>query len=78
MSRILIAEDETRIASFVEKGLRAAGFAVTVTADGSAALAEAQSGQFDLMILDIGLPAAMASTFSRPCAVKPTPSLSSC
>ena len=56
MSRILIAEDETRIASFVEKGLRAAGFAVTVTADGPAALAEAQSGQFDLMILDIGLP----------------------
>ena len=56
MSRILIAEDETRIASFVEKGLRAAGFAVTVTADGPAALAQAQSGQFDLMILDIGLP----------------------
>jgi len=56
VSRILIAEDETRIASFVEKGLRAAGFAVTVTADGPAALAEAQSGQFDLMILDIGLP----------------------
>jgi len=56
VSRILVAEDETRIASFVEKGLGAAGFAVTVTADGPAALAEAQSGQFDLMILDIGLP----------------------
>lgn len=56
MSRILIAEDETRISSFVEKGLRAAGFVVTTAADGPAALAEAQSGQFDLMILDIGLP----------------------
>ena len=56
MSRILVAEDETRIASFVEKGLGAAGFAVTVTADGPAALAQAQTGQFDLMILDIGLP----------------------
>ena len=56
MSRILIAEDETRIASFVEKGLGAAGFAVTVTADGRAALAHAQTGQFDLMILDVGLP----------------------
>ena len=56
MSRILIAEDEARIASFVEKGLRSAGFAVTVTADGKAALAQAQSGQFDLLILDIGLP----------------------
>ena len=56
MSRILIAEDETRIASFVQKGLGAAGFAVTVAADGRAALAEAQTGQFDLLILDIGLP----------------------
>ena len=56
MSRILIAEDEARIASFVEKGLRAAGFAVTVTADGHEALAQAQTGQFDLMILDVGLP----------------------
>jgi DNA-binding response OmpR family regulator len=56
VSRILVAEDETRIASFVEKGLGAAGFAVTVTADGPAALAQAQTGQFDLMILDIGLP----------------------
>jgi len=56
VSRILIAEDEARIASFVEKGLRAAGFAVTVSADGRDALAQAQTGQFDLMILDIGLP----------------------
>jgi DNA-binding response OmpR family regulator len=56
VSRILIAEDEARIASFVEKGLRAAGFAVAVTADGREALAQAQTGQFDLMILDVGLP----------------------
>lgn len=56
MSRILIAEDESRIAAFVEKGLRASGFAVTIAADGRAALAEAQTGQYDLMILDVGLP----------------------
>ena len=56
MSRILIAEDETRIASFVQKGLGAAGFAVSVATDGPSALADARSGQFDLMILDIGLP----------------------
>jgi DNA-binding response OmpR family regulator len=56
VTRILIAEDETRIAAFVEKGLNAAGFAVTAVTDGRAALAEAQSGQFDLLILDIGLP----------------------
>lgn len=56
MSRILIAEDEARIASFVDKGLRAAGFSVTIAADGPAALAQAQTGQFDLMVLDVGLP----------------------
>lgn len=56
MTRILIAEDESRIASFVEKGLRSAGFVVTIAADGRAALLEAQSGQYELMILDIGLP----------------------
>jgi two-component system, OmpR family, copper resistance phosphate regulon response regulator CusR len=56
MSRILIAEDEPRIASFVEKGLRANGFATTVAADGGTALAQARSGEFALMVLDIGLP----------------------
>lgn len=56
MSNILIVEDEARIASFVEKGLRAAGYACSVSADGAEALALAQSGQFDLILLDIGLP----------------------
>lgn len=56
MSRILIAEDEQRIASFVEKGLRANGFTTTVVADGDAALASAVSGEYDLMVLDLGLP----------------------
>ncbi|ASR37432.1 DNA-binding response regulator [Prauserella marina] len=56
MSRILIAEDEQRIASFVEKGLRANGFVTQVVSDGDAALAEAVAGQFDLVVLDLGLP----------------------
>jgi DNA-binding response OmpR family regulator len=56
MSRILIAEDETRISSFVEKGLRANGFAPTVASDGNEAVLLALSGQFDLVILDLGLP----------------------
>lgn len=56
MTRILIAEDEARISSFVEKGLRSEGFAVTVVADGRDALAEAQTGQYSLMVLDLGLP----------------------
>ncbi len=56
MSRILVAEDEGRIASFIDKGLRAAGHAVTVVTDGPSALDEARSGRHDLMVLDIGLP----------------------
>jgi DNA-binding response OmpR family regulator len=56
VSRILIAEDEPRIASFVEKGLKANGFTTSVVADGRDAVAQAASGRFDLLILDIGLP----------------------
>ena len=56
MNRILIAEDEERIASFIEKGLRANGFTTTVAGDGHVAIALARSGDFDLMILDLGLP----------------------
>jgi len=56
VTRILIAEDESRIASFMDKGLRAAGYSVTIADDGRAALAQAQTGQFDLIVLDVGLP----------------------
>lgn len=56
MSRILIAEDEQRIASFVERGLRSAGFAATTVGDGVTALDYAMTGDFDLLVLDIGLP----------------------
>ncbi len=56
MSRILVAEDETRIAALVEKGLTAQHFDVTVVADGQAALQFALTGGFDLLILDLGLP----------------------
>lgn len=56
MNRILIVEDEDRIASFIAKGLRAEGFVPTVVSDGVTGLDHALSGEFDLMILDIGLP----------------------
>ena len=56
MTGILVVEDETRISSFVEKGLRAAGFSTRVVATGAEAIALAESGSFDLMVLDLGLP----------------------
>jgi DNA-binding response OmpR family regulator len=56
VARILIVEDEHRIASFVSKGLRADGHLTTTVADGHEGLDQALSGDFDLVILDIGLP----------------------
>jgi DNA-binding response OmpR family regulator len=56
MSRILIAEDDRRISAFIEKGLRANGFTTTVVADGQGAYDLATTGEFDLLVLDIGLP----------------------
>ncbi|MFI7697838.1 response regulator transcription factor [Nonomuraea sp. NPDC049480] len=65
MNRILIAEDEARIASFVEKGLRANGFVTAVVGDGVAAYDLACAGGFDLLILDIGLPLSDGFTVLR-------------
>jgi len=56
VSRVLIAEDEDRISSFVDKGLRASGYTTTVSANGLEALTLAESGNFDLVLLDVGLP----------------------
>ncbi len=56
MSTILIAEDEPRISSMLEKGLRGAGFDPVTKNDGREALHSALGGSFDLMLLDVGLP----------------------
>ena len=56
MSTILIVEDEERIASFIAKGLKAARFTPTITASGREAIQFGLMGDFDLIILDVGLP----------------------
>ena len=56
MSRILIVEDEPRIVAFLTKGLKAAGFTTHTTAEGGQAVALAVQEDFDLIILDVGLP----------------------
>ncbi|MEE6294394.1 response regulator transcription factor [Georgenia wangjunii] len=55
MSQILIAEDEVGISSFITKGLRAAGYASTAVTTGEEAIALALGGEFELLVLDIGL-----------------------
>ncbi|MEM9976733.1 MAG: response regulator transcription factor [Cyanobacteria bacterium P01_D01_bin.2] len=56
MSRILIAEDESRVASFVDKGLQASGFTTAIATTGSEAVAYALDDEFELIVLDLGLP----------------------
>jgi DNA-binding response OmpR family regulator len=53
--RLLVVEDEPRVAAFLVKGLRAQGYAVEAVATGREALQRAQDG-FDLVVLDLGLP----------------------
>jgi DNA-binding response OmpR family regulator len=54
--RILIIDDEDRILQFVARGLRAEGYEVDVCADPYAGLETAQSGAYDLVILDLLMP----------------------
>jgi two-component system copper resistance phosphate regulon response regulator CusR len=54
--RILIAEDDGPLASFVKRGLEAEHYAVDTTADGEQARAMASEVDFDLVVLDLGLP----------------------
>ena len=56
MSRILIAEDEPRIASFLEKGLRAKGYTTTLVNNGNDVISTVFDRDFDLLLLDLGLP----------------------
>ncbi len=56
MTRLLLVEDEERLAASIAEGLAIAGFSVDRVATGREGLASARSGDFDLMILDIGLP----------------------
>lgn len=54
MTRILVAEDESRIADVVRSGLEAEGYPTTEVSDGPTALREALTDEYDL--LDLGLP----------------------
>ncbi len=56
MPHILIVEDEPRIASFVEKGLKANGYMVDIVEDANLAIEVALTGNYDLVLLDLGLP----------------------
>jgi len=54
--KILIVEDEKKVASFIKRGLENDGYQITVSHDGSDGLKRASSGEFNLIILDCMLP----------------------
>ncbi len=54
--RILLVEDEMKVARFIRRGLETEGYAVDVASDGSTGEQKALNGQYDLLILDVLLP----------------------
>lgn len=54
--KILLTEDEAKIAAFVEKGLSELGFTVDAFSDGVQALAAAKTSRYDALVLDIMMP----------------------
>jgi len=54
--RVLVVEDEPRIAADVKHGLEQAGYVADVVADGEAAWFRAETEPYDAMVLDLGLP----------------------
>jgi DNA-binding response OmpR family regulator len=64
--RVLLAEDDAMIGEAVRAGLRRDGFAVDWVRDGVAAEGAVAAGAYDLMLLDLGLPARRATTRRAP------------
>jgi len=54
--RVLVIEDEAKMAAFIKRGLEEEGAAVDISADGEDGLFRATTGSYDLIILDITLP----------------------
>src|SRR5437763_717974 len=54
--RILVIEDEKRIADFLSRGLESGGYTVDVAGDGATALEMVHATEYDLIVLDLGLP----------------------
>jgi len=56
LNQLLIVEDDARVADFLERGLRAEGYAVSLARTGPEGLAAARQGEWALIVLDVMLP----------------------
>jgi len=71
--RILLAEDEATIRTYVTQGLREAGYAVDSVPDGDEALAAAQAVDYDLLVLDVSMPGIDGLEVCRRLRARPAP-----
>lgn len=71
--RILLAEDEATIRTYVTQGLREAGYAVDSVPDGDEALAAAQAVDYDLLVLDVSMPGIDGLEVCRQLRARPAP-----
>jgi two-component system OmpR family response regulator len=56
--RVLVVEDEVRMAALIKRGLEEDGYAVDVAADGTDAIWQAGEFDYDVVVLDVMLPGA--------------------
>lgn len=63
--RVLIVEDDPRIANLLLQGLEEEGYQATATADGRIGLTMAESGEFEVIVLDLMLPGIDGLTIAR-------------
>jgi heavy metal response regulator len=63
--RVLIVEDEQKVAAFIRRGLKEEGYAVDTAADGQEGFYLASSNPYDIILLDLMLPALDGLTFCR-------------
>ena len=68
--RVLVVEDERRLAAGLRNGLEAEGFAVDVALDGTDGLWRAREHPYDAIVLDIMLPGVNGYRVCSPCAAR--------
>ena len=76
--RVLIVEDEKKVAGAVRRGLEAEGFAVDVALTGTDGLWMATENPYDVIVLDIMLPGLNGYRSASSCATPATGRRSSC
>ena len=60
--RVLVVEDDRKVAGFIEHGLQEEGYAVDVAPDGDEATILAHVNEYDVILLDVVLPAGLLAT----------------